>query len=217
MSSWVRTQPSPPGGRCQTRTRGPSVPIDHLRHRHGRPRGQGPHRHGGGNSAADPGGGVATPIRGGSPASRWWPPTWPSRSEPGCRPCSTTPCGWPIPSTWCGSETAVSTRSGVGSRTRPSDTGAARTNRSIAFASSCSPAPSASTNVATTACCSDCAAVTLTTRSWGRGWPRSRCATSMALSGMTRSTTTPWARNQPAARRPNAAAVGPRSSSSTST
>jgi transposase len=30
--------------------------------------------------------------------SRWWPPTWPSRSGPGCRPISITPPGWLIPS-----------------------------------------------------------------------------------------------------------------------
>ncbi len=35
-----------------------------------------------------------------SEASRWWPPTWPSRSGPGCRPISTTPVVSPIRSTW---------------------------------------------------------------------------------------------------------------------
>ncbi len=86
--------------------------------------------------------------------SRWWPPIWPSRSGPGCRPPSTTPAGSPTRSTSCGSATAALTRSAAGSRTRRSATVAASPTRCIGSASCCSPAPNASTNAAASGCCS---------------------------------------------------------------
>ena len=67
---------------------------------------------------------------------------------------STTPSVSPTRSMWCASPTAASTRYAGVSRTRPSAIAAARLTRSIASASSCSPATNASTSGAMTASCS---------------------------------------------------------------
>ena len=73
-----------------------------------------------GNSAGDLRNWAGNADPGGSHGSKWWPPTWPSRSGPDCRRTSITVAASPTRSTSCGSGTAVSTRSDAACRTRRS-------------------------------------------------------------------------------------------------
>jgi hypothetical protein len=70
-----------------------------------------------GNAPLTCGDGRPRPIPDGWAASRWWPPIWPSRSEPGCRLIWTAPGGWPIRSMWSAPGTGAWTRCGAGCRT----------------------------------------------------------------------------------------------------